>query len=744
MRAKTLRIFVVLLLMGCMAGLTCPSIWAQEVETPAETPVETPTEIPVVETPTATPVVESPTEVPVESPTDTPVPVESPTDTPVPVPPTDTPTPIPPTATPVEETQPETPTAVPEEIELILGSASGNVGETIAVSVEIKNPVDVDAFGFDVVQSTNILDFVSVETAGTLTDNFLVLDARGLADPAGAVRIGAVGGPGIVSEDGVLLTLNYTASAAGDVELSFANVLDDLAGALVTVSVVTVLEETPADTPTPVETEVDTPTPEVPTDTPTPVETEVDTPTPEVPTDTPTPVETEADTPTPEIPTDTPTPTATFTPSPTPTATAIEINPVLGLVALDELGGTYPRGGAIDNFDIGTSNDVGQLIPGSDLDGLIDPDALGPFLFIDGVPYPIARDVEFSGEVADGGNGSEGAYFLIGGSIGTAPPVSGRLGATGGENRGGIDINNDGNTINFGKFKSDIIAVMALPTDDGVGIKYFAQLVDLEPAGNDGFYVISENGQINAEGSASQSLETTVDLGGAKAVSLKVFRGKTIAVTNSQFSSDLVGTGAYVLDSNGMVHKVGTAPDLDTTNASIVPELTIGSLRSGGSLYKDLELVPNADGTEFIGVGVLAGDGMVQYIPFADVTVTAAILEHVKSIAPFGHLESGFPIDIARDLEVEVSDNPIYGLDESGNTVTISNRRVGTFMLDGFGGIHNGGAATRYGAAFLPESGAVTNYIVDGKPAVAVPVVGPYTGNIDTQIDIELAVPVNR
>ena len=74
----------------------------------------------------------------------------------------------------------------------------------------------------------------------------------------------------------------------------------------------------------------------------------------------------------------------------------MELDPKLGLVSLDELGGTYPRGNAVHNFDIGISGSNGALVKPGVFDGKIDPDALGPFLFIDGQPIPIAKDMEFT------------------------------------------------------------------------------------------------------------------------------------------------------------------------------------------------------------------------------------------------------------------------------------------------------------------------------------------------------------
>ncbi|MEW6235227.1 MAG: hypothetical protein AB1656_07550 [Candidatus Omnitrophota bacterium] len=792
--------FVAIMALGLGTG---SAAWAAEspTETPTETPVETPTETPA-ETPTATPVV-VPTNTPLPAPTNTPLPA-----------PTATPTPViieTPTETPVE-TPTSTPTAIPAKPELtILGATASGVGQNVVVSIQVKNLKGVDAFGFDVLQSNNILTFVGVDKAGTLLESFLAVNAQALASPAGAVRIGAVGGAASVNADGVLLKLTYTAASPGATSLSLSNIVDDLIGITVAAGSVTVAES-PAATPTP-ETAVATPTPETPTATPVPPtptatptpetavatptpetavatptpETAVATPTPETatatpvpptPTATPTPEtavatptpETAVATPTPEsatatpvpptptatpvpatptatpvlptptatrqpspVPVYTPKPTATPTvmPSPTPTPTAFTINPSLGIVSLDEMGGTYTSGSAVHNFDIGGTI-AGVLTDPGVFDGIPDPAAYCPYLFVDGLFYPIAKDAEFTGEtlaVAQGGNGSEGAYFLIGGNIGPYAPVNPRLGAVGGPNRGGIDWDNDPATnIDFGAFSSDIIPVLA------DGFTFDSPLVDIEPAGNNGFYVLASDGRIVAEGGALAALDTKVALqDGAKAVGLKIFRGRDINPANSQYSTDLIGTGAYVLDAKGVIYVVGNAPAVNAADVPVSPGEGVGK-------FYDIELMPNADGTQFIGLALLRADGIVLFAPFSDVTVTDAMKEQVKGITPFNKLGYGFPFDIARDLELEISASIVFGKDTTGKTVPIAAgaRRVGMFMFDGFGGTHTGGASTRYAAAF-----GVGDYQIGEYNVYPFPINPPYW-TADVLQDAELSWPVMR
>jgi len=747
MQTKSLKLLAVYLVVGCVLSFVgisnVPTALGAEtpVETPTAQPVETPTSTPLpVETPTNTPVVESATATPVPPPpTNTPVPVETPTNTPVVVgTPTETPTNVP--STPTN-------TPVPLKLGLVIGEVTGIVGKEIVVPINIINAEGVDAFGFDILQSTNILGYVGVEKAGSLTDLFLLVNGNALVTPDGAVRIGGVGGGGVVNGSGVLLNIRFTGTKVGSTTLSFANLVDDVRGAEVATTVIRIEEETVTATPTP-ESVTPTPPPATPTTPPATPTPESVTPTPQVATPTPesvTPTPQVA-TPTPESVTPTPTPVAPsptiavqHTPSPvavfTPTAspTAITLNPNLGFVGLDELGGTYPEGAAVHNFDLGISSPSGPLAAPGVFDGLPDPDALGPFLYIDSVPYPIARDMKFTGEIKPNANGSEGIYFLIGGSIGIFPPVSARLGAVGGPRKGGMDIdNNAANDLNFGTFTGDIIPVLYVPDSGGTGT-FIAPLVKIEPAGNNGFYVLASDGNIYTEGDARAALRTKVALNsGATATAFTVFRGRTIDVSTSIYSKDLIGTGAYVLDSKGFIYVVGDAPAINTANLPVVPQ------KDEVDGFVDIKFIPNAAGTEFIGLGVLTGAGLVHFVPFADVTVTDDITNHIRRISPFGNLKAGFPIDIARGFGLEISDNPVYGLDFNGKTIKSTGRRVGMFLFDGFGGIHTGGDTTRFAPAF--GSG---DRDIEGKAVFPFPVSVPYFG-IDVTKSVIMSWPVQR
>lgn len=432
----------------------------------------------------------------------------------------------------------------------------------------------------------------------------------------------------------------------------------------------------------------------------------------------------------------TPTPTKTSTPQPThtpiPTPTAIEVNPALGLVAIDEVGGTYPRGAAVHNFDIGLTRKDGTTIEPGVYDGVPDPSALGPFLVFSSNFYPIARDIEFSGERDPAGNGSEGVYFLIGGSVNKIPPVSGRLGAVGGSNRGGIDAdNNPANNLSFGGALGDPIAVEVSQGDHG--LEFDAPLVDIEPAGNGGFYVLDQTGRIYAEGDALETLDTSSPPGdmnpNAPAVDMEIYRGRTVNLSNSRYSSDLIGQGAYILDRVGGIHRIGNAPLVTTQD---LPVLSADSPIA----YHDMEWIPNPAGTEFIGLGILRGDGIIFLVPFEDIEMTPAIQSYIQSLNPFGRLPSGFSIDLARSFAVEISDSPLYGKDSQGNTISTTGRRIGIFLVDGFGGIHTGGRSTRYTTAYGASGTDIR--IINGFPAVPLPVNIPYFGE-DVIRDLEIA-----
>lgn len=312
-----------------------------QVETPTETPVETPTNTPVPPTNTPVPPTNTPAETQVETPTNTPVPptntpvpptntpaetqVETPTNTPVP--PTNTPlpptnTPVPPTNTPVGETPTETPVTPPG----LTLSAPGTVaiGSDVTIQIDIADAVDVDAFGFDIVPSNSNLSFVSLNRAGSLTENFFFLQATQRAN--GAVRVGAAGGNETVEGAGTLLSLTFRGATAGSTTFSVANILDDLRGATVNTVVIQVEGETPTATPVP-----PTNTPESPTATPVPP-----TPTPESPTSTPVPGE----------PTATPVP-----PTATPTPFVFE-NSFQGVTLLDGFGGIHEIGDIVGFFDL--------------------------------------------------------------------------------------------------------------------------------------------------------------------------------------------------------------------------------------------------------------------------------------------------------------------------------------------------------------------------------------------------------
>jgi hypothetical protein len=420
---------------------------------------------------------------------------------------------------------------------------------------------------------------------------------------------------------------------------------------------------------------------------------------------------------------------------PIPTPTAIEVNPQLGIVGLDNIGGTFTAGSAVHNFDTGITDIDGTFHSSGVFDGLPDPLNFSPLLYLDSMFYPIVKDFEFSGEIVGDRNGSEGAYFLIGGNVGLIPPVSVRLGATGGSNNGGIDLNNDpSDNLNFGSFRGDYIPVIT--EEDENGIVFFDFLVDIEPAGNRGFYVLERSGKIFAEGDALESIELSTPPDGiyADAVDFEIYRGNTISLSNSCYSDDLIGTGAYILDSYGIIYPIGDVPSVDTTYLPLVNDLST-------DYYYDLELIPDPTGAEWIGLGILRYDGIILFVPFDGFVINDEVERYIDSLNPFGEDGIGFSFDIARDFDVEISDSPLLGLDDNGNTTFTTYRRIGIFLLDGFGGIHTGGHSTRYVPGIGMDGEDIR--IVDGRSFIPLPASIPYLG-IDVVRDIELAPQVYR
>ena len=503
--------------------------------------------------------------------------------------------------------------------------------------------------------------------------------------------------------------------------------------------------ETPTATPVP-----PTNTPVPPTNTPVPP-----TATPETggetPTATPAPP-----TNTPAAPTNTPgsqpTPILIPTNTPTPSPTVVRVNPELGMLVYDVVGGSHLGGSANLAFDTGLSDAAGNLFNTRVRDGVPDPAALGPFLFLFlgndfGFQFvPVARDVELSGEWSrNNGLNREGAYFLLAGTIGPFPPVNARLGAIGNEHGGGIDTNGNGfygdtpsgGTIgSFGTFESDIVPINYFP-ETGL---YDGSLIDLEPAGNNGFYVLDRSGKIFAEGSANAALEVDLGLtGGVTAVGFKVYRGELFlgndtTPANSQYATaaNLAGTGAYVLLSNGVIRVVGDAPAISTGDAPFVPQ------GADPLPFKDIELLPNQAGSAWAGVALLTGDGIIHGVPFTGQTLPKTF---VDAIGPFNGLAfGGFGWDIARDLEVEISGKPLYGVDSTGSTVGTTGVRIGSFMTDGFGGVFAGGDSTRFAPA--PVSANRATHDVPGfGPSFPFPVNSAYFFPDDVVIDMELISP---
>ncbi|HPA44213.1 MAG TPA: cohesin domain-containing protein [bacterium] len=739
-------------------------------ETPTETPTAVPTNTPTntatqvptpttrpTETPTAAPT-ETPTAVPTTAPTETPtaVPTTAPTETPTAVP-TESPTPVP-TSTPVPEGN------------IIMGQASARPGEQVSVGISATGMPTTDAFQFEVVYDSNILSFVGVNRTGTLTESWYSVTANEQT-PLTVVAIAGTAQP--ISGDGELLKILFTVAQGapeGISLLTIQNVKDDLADLIPVDGSITVLPaEVPTETPTagPTETPTAAPTstpmtvptqtptatqvPTVgPTETPTAVPTTGPTETPTAgPTDTPTVVPTATAVPT-GTPSVVPTSTPTVIPTATPTPTARQVNPNLGVVALNGFGPLQPSGIAVFNFDIGVTNSSGQLVQKYDkfgkliVDYLPDPVALGPAL---GFPY--ARDFEFSGEIAGNLNGSEGgymlwaSYFAAPGYSNALPPVIPLVGATGGSGYGGIDTDN--NSTNNRTLPINPWTGQNRPKGD---LLFTPILVDVEPQGNGGFYVLDSDGKIYAEGTAAAALEnlqSVLQPATGRAMDLEIYRGGD-AVSNYRLdpsSSTLppaiaAGTGAYVLTELGYIVRVGDAPELDTGNLalSVDPEILI---------YRDMEFVPSTDGTKYIGLGVMDGFGVVTFVPFKNADVGTFNIDNIAPLNTLLHYDSvqndfvpGLYFDIARDFEVEIGTGGILGIDAQGNPIETTGLRVGSMVMDGFGAMHTGGQSTRFIPYYVSPLTPGARPDGKGHYYILIGMSWPYL-DVDVYMDFEIA-----
>ena len=739
-QSQTLRkVFVITVL--CAPLLFAGAVQAQS-ETPTAVP-ETPTVVPETptETPTAAPT-ETPTAIP-ETPTETPTAAPTETPTAIPETPTETPTAAPtesPTATPVESptaAPTESPTAVPTstpvaEANIIMGQASARPGEQVSVTISATGMPTTDAFQFEVVYDSNVLAFVGVNRSGTLTETWYSVAVNAQV-PLSLVAIAGTAQP--ISGDGDLVELIFTVAQdapEGVTSLTIQNVKDDLAGLIAVAGSITVLPSgVPTETPTAGPTETPTAAP-----THTPTATQVPT---VGPTETPTAAPTH-------------TPTATQTPTATPTAspTARQANPNLGVVALSQFGPLQPSGIAMFNFDIGVTDSSGHLVQKYDkfgkliVDYLPDPVALGPTL---GFPY--ARDFEFSGEIAGNLNGSEGgyilwtSYFAAPGYSNALPPVIPLLGATGGAGYGGIDTDN--NPANNKTLPINPWSGQNHPTGD---VFFGPVLVDVESQGDGGFYVLSNDGKIYAEGTATASLErlqSVLQPETGLATDLEIYRGSD-AVKNYRIdpssatlpSAIGAGTGAYVLTELGYIVRVGDAPELDTSNLalSIDPEIRI---------YRDMEFVPSVDGTRYIGLGVMDGFGIITFVPFKNADVGTFDIDTIAPLNTTLHYDSeqkdfvpGLYFDIARDFEVEISTDGILGIDDKGAAFETSGLRIGSMVMDGFGALHSGGQSTRFIPCYVTPLTPGARPDGKGNYYILIGMSWPYL-DVDVYTDFEIA-----
>jgi hypothetical protein len=128
-------------------------------------------------------------------------------------------------------------------------------GETGTIDVSVSGASDVSSFSFEIVFDANLLEFVSANTDGTLSNDFIVL---GNESTPGRAIIVAQGLATSISGSGILLQLKIRAKAIGQSSIAIENLTADLANATAQGGTVTILPSSVEATPTPIS---PTPTP---------------------------------------------------------------------------------------------------------------------------------------------------------------------------------------------------------------------------------------------------------------------------------------------------------------------------------------------------------------------------------------------------------------------------------------------------------------------------------------------------
>lgn len=139
---------------------------------------------------------------------------------------------------------------------LSLADKAVKAGDTFTMDVSVGNASNINAFSFDLTYDANKLEFVSVQTTGTMTDNFAVFGNEVSAGKATILGIQGMA-PSSANGSGIFIkaVLRAKASATGAALAGLENLGDGLKdaigkGATVTIQPATV-QPTPASTPTP-------------------------------------------------------------------------------------------------------------------------------------------------------------------------------------------------------------------------------------------------------------------------------------------------------------------------------------------------------------------------------------------------------------------------------------------------------------------------------------------------------------
>ena len=140
---------------------------------------------------------------------------------------------------------------------LSLSDKTVNAGDTFTLDAMVSGASDISAFSFDVTYDASKLEFVTVQTPGTLTDNFAVFGNEISAGKA--IILGVQGSsPAAVKGSGIFikLVLRAKGNTSGTALVGLENFVDGLQGATGTGASITIQSSSVQPAPTPTSTPI--------------------------------------------------------------------------------------------------------------------------------------------------------------------------------------------------------------------------------------------------------------------------------------------------------------------------------------------------------------------------------------------------------------------------------------------------------------------------------------------------------